>query len=83
MIFKGEPKHYVRISNKMFQRLTGTKGFYFNENGRFETENETLCKILKQHFEVEEPKKYHCKHCDYETENKGELLAHYREHKKE
>jgi hypothetical protein len=31
----------------------------------------------------QEVKVYKCKHCDYTTENKGELLAHYREHKKE
>jgi len=27
-------------------------------------------------------KAYQCKQCDFETDNKGELLAHYREHKK-
>lgn len=45
---------------------------------------------------IEEPKKieetkeniiastvYRCKKCDFETENKGLLLAHYRGHKKE
>lgn len=85
MIFKGEPNLFVRISNKMFQRATGKKGFYFDENGRYETDNELMIKILKQHFPVEEEeiKKYHCKKCDYETENKGELLAHYRQSHKE
>jgi hypothetical protein len=33
--------------------------------------------------EKEPEKVYECKKCDFKTENKGELLAHYREHKKE
>ena len=95
MIFKGEPNLYVRISNKMYQRITGVKGFIFDSNGRYETENANVCKILSQHFEAVEPTKepikeeikdnvYKCKKCDFETDNKGELMAHYRKnHKKE
>jgi len=103
MIFKGEPNLYVRISNKMYQRITGVKGFIFDSNGRYETENANVCKILSQHFEAVEPTKEHikqeiaepikeeikdnvykCKKCDFETDNKGELMAHYRKnHKKE
>jgi len=33
--------------------------------------------------EIKEVKIYKCKNCDFETDNKGLLLAHYREHKKE
>lgn len=61
--------------------------FQFDDKGVYEFDEskvskETLAKI-KDNFKIEEPKKFKCKHCDYETENKGELLAHYREHKKE
>lgn len=97
MIFKGQPKQYVRFSNKTVIRLTNQKGFYFDENGRYETNNDLLCRVLKQHFEIEEneevnnvtvdkpeeEKTHQCKHCNYTTTNKGELLAHYKEHKRE
>jgi hypothetical protein len=92
MVFKGTPNQYVRFSNKTVIRVTGKKGFYFNENGEYETDNDLLCRVLKQHFEVEnsatgdkpaEEKIFKCKHCDYTTTNKGLLMAHYREHKKE
>lgn len=97
MTFKGQPNLYVKINNKIVQRASGIKGFYFDENGLYSTENELLIKVLGQNFEavkeeidtvIMEPKAsvevsmYKCKHCDYETANKGELLAHYREHKK-
>ena len=40
--------------------------------------------ITEKGQEPEEPKEvFKCKKCDFETDNKGELLAHYREHKKE
>lgn len=109
MIFIGPPNQYVRFSSKLIIRLTGKKGFYFDENGKHETDNDLLCRVLKQHFEVEEIKEikeieeakevnevnsvtddkpieektFKCKKCSYETENRGELLAHYRNHKKE
>lgn len=53
MIFKGQPNMYIRISNKSVIRLTGIRGFYFDENGRYETNNELLIRVLKQHFEEE------------------------------
>jgi hypothetical protein len=92
MKFKGTPNLYVRFANKRIHRITGRRGFYFDENGIYETDNEVLINLLSKHFEivkeeaVEENKTelYQCKKCDFETENKGELLAHYRkEHKKE
>lgn len=95
MIFKGEPNLFVRFSNKTAIRVTGKKGFYFNGKGEYETDNDLLCRVLKQHFETKEiensvaddkpaeEKVFKCKHCDYVTGNKGELLAHYRkEHPK-
>jgi hypothetical protein len=93
MIFKAQPNLFVRLSNKYVQRVTGKKGFYFDENGLYETENEILCKLLAQNFEtieekqeakVEETPKKHCKKCEFTCENQGDLLAHYRTtHKKE
>ena len=95
MTFKGQPNLYVRISQKYIQRATGKKGFMFDENGRYETDNPILIKLLSQHFPIEESdneaaeqpkseetKVFKCKQCDFETGNKGLLLAHYREHKK-
>jgi hypothetical protein len=86
MKFTGEPNLYVRISNKFIHRATGKKGFAFDENGQYETENELLIKVLKQSFPIveepiEQPKKtFKCKQCDFETtESMGVLLAHYRE----
>jgi len=54
LIFKGTANLYVRIANKYVQRATGLKGFYFNATGEYETDNETLCKVLKQSFAVKE-----------------------------
>jgi hypothetical protein len=94
MKFKGEPNLYVRIANKSVKRLTGEKGFCFDNNGIYETDNEILRKVLPQHFEVVEETakkkekpvemKYKCKKCEFETANKGELMLHYKEnHPKE
>ena len=94
MIFLAEPKLYVKLSNKIVNRVTGLKGFYFDDKGEYKTENELIIRVLKQNFGVkEELSKYEseqaetvsfkCKKCDYETDNKGELLAHYKQHKKE
>lgn len=89
MRFKAEPNLYVKISNKYVQRATGLKGFYFDDKGEYETDNELMIKVLSQSFEIKEEKNatvdkvYKCKKCEYETTNKGGLLAHYREHMKE
>lgn len=95
MIFKGEPNLFVRFSNKTVIRVTGKKGFYFNDKGEYETNNDLLCRVLKQHFEQtensvtddkppEELNVKHCKKCEFTCENQGQLLAHYREvHPKE
>lgn len=92
MKFKGQPDLYVRISNKYVQRAYGHKGFFFDKNGEFETDNVVLIKLMKQCFEEvkEEPipetkeeitavKVFKCKKCNFETtESMGALLAHYR-----
>ena len=56
MIFKSEPEMYVKVSNKLIQRLTGLKGFYFDKDGLFETDKEILIKALEGKFEKVEPK---------------------------
>lgn len=56
MIFKSEPNMYVKVSNKLIQRVTGLKGFYFDKDGLFETEKEILIKALTGKFEEVEPK---------------------------
>lgn len=52
MKFNGQPNLYVRVSNKYVQRATGIKGFFFNENGEYETENPVMIKMLVQCFDV-------------------------------
>jgi len=54
MRFKGQPNLFVRISNNYLKRVTGMKGFYFNDKGEYETENEVLIKALSQNFEIVE-----------------------------
>jgi ribosome biogenesis GTPase A len=66
------------------------KVFQFDDNGEFITDNEKLIKWMKENkgfikyennaIESDKPM---CKKCGLEFENKGLLLAHYREHKKE
>ena len=73
--------------------------FQFDKNGEYETNDPKLIEWMKKNknfirYEETGPKepatpvqaeqpKMKCKKCNYETENKGELLAHYREHKKD
>jgi hypothetical protein len=84
MKFKGEPNLFVRINIKAHQRMSGRKGFLFDENGFFETENQFLIGLLDRQYErVEEPKEEiklkKCKKCDFTCDNQGDLLSHYRE----
>lgn len=51
MKFKSNPNLFVKISNKYVQRVTGKKGFYFDDKGEYETDNELLIKVLSQNFE--------------------------------
>jgi hypothetical protein len=66
--------------------------FRFDNNGEYSTTDEALINKLIGKFKhengtIEPPvasKSMKCKKCDYVTDNKGELLAHYRtEHPKE
>jgi hypothetical protein len=63
--------------------------FVFDEKGEFETFDEKIIQFMKKKknfIRSEENKpttQMHCKKCDFETDNKGLLMAHYREHKKD
>ena len=75
-------------------RGNGTESYLlckFDENGELESNDAEIIRQLRniyRHEEAEEKqdkpnsKMMKCKKCSFETENKGELLAHYREHKK-
>ena len=79
MIFLGQPGQLVRFRPSM---VRGRKiGFRFDKNGEYETENPRLIRILKAKYEIKE--NYKCKKCEFETDNKGVLMAHYKTHKKE
>ena len=86
MRFKAEPNLYVRFSIPL-QKIIGKRGFYFDENGRFETENPFLVKALSRQFDIDESENKvtsteairRCKKCDFTCANQGELLKHYRE----
>jgi hypothetical protein len=54
MKFFATPKHYVKISNKYIQRVTGLKGFYFDANGEYVTSNPRIINALKTHFKFED-----------------------------
>lgn len=98
MKFYGQPNMLIRINNlKPYKsiRFNGN-GEYETENTRLiarlknRFKHEEPNAVVEETKEIEETKEniiastvYRCKKCDFETENKGLLLAHYREHKKE
>ena len=87
MKYFGEPNLSV-IDYKKLKKV-----FQFDENGEYETEDPKLIEWMKkkknfirceetQENNTAEIKLKHCKKCDFTCSNKGELLSHYREHKK-
>ena len=89
MKYKHKPNLHI-IDYKKLKRM-----LVFDDNGEFETEDPKLIEWIRKNKPflkpIDEPVKEQeakqekkimkCKYCNYETENKGELLAHYREHK--
>lgn len=75
---------------------TGLPMLRFDEKGEYITLDPILAKRMAVHFENKEielveskseetiAKAYKCKKCDFETDNKGTLAAHYKkDHPKE
>ena len=73
---------------------TGKPLFSFDENGEYMTMDPNLIKRLStyhrsEEIEIksennvpnEEIKKFHCEKCNFSTDNRGELMAHYKTHK--
>ena len=79
MKFGGVPNQRVRIKQTK-QRINHRfpKVIKFDKRGIYETESELMIKLLKERFPIVPNPVYKCKKCDFETENKGLLLAHYK-----
>lgn len=67
--------HYMTCDEEIIARAVGK--FKYDILNVTETGAEVISEVEEQ------SKKFKCKKCDFETENKGLLLAHYREHSKE
>lgn len=91
--FFGQPNMLVKERKKKYfsGEIIQKPLFRFDEKGEYITDDERIIEKLKSRFDhvpYEEPKTegikvYKCNKCKFETENKGDLLAHYRKHKKE
>lgn len=98
MIFLGTPTQIITTIKKIGIKKRPVYVGRFDENGEFETTDETIIEKMKPHFEVKEETQtkpdepiteitnetlIKCKKCEAEFENKGLLLAHIRkEHPK-
>jgi hypothetical protein len=81
MKFKGDPDLVVVVHRPM---VGEPKAFRFDNSGTYETAVPSMIKRLSARFAVVEEPTHRCKKCDFETENKGILMAHYRDkHPKE
>lgn len=78
MFFKGPPNVLVKLRQTPMRKAKKfPKKVRFDKNGFYETQNEFLAKVLVRKFEqIEEI--FTCQKCDFATDNKGELLSHYR-----
>lgn len=86
MKFYGQPNSLVReMRRKPFSTEYEFKPvFRFDEKGEYSTSDDRLIQKLKRKFKYEEEKKFTCKKCGEEFNNRGLLLAHYRaNHQKE
>ena len=83
MKFYGQPNSLVReMRRKPFSTEYEFKPiFRFDEKGEYETTDDRLIQKLKKKFKHDEEKKFTCKKCGETFDNKGLLLAHYRNHK--
>jgi hypothetical protein len=85
MKFYGNPSELINTRKKVNGAFKLIPLFRFNSCGEFETQDIKLIEKLKQHFKFESTESTikKCKKCNFETDNNGSLMAHYREHKKE
>lgn len=83
---KGE---FITDDNEIIQRAIG---FFDHIELKAETVGDKVAKtviipettiITEKQPKIDETKLKHCKKCDFTCENQGDLLAHYRTHKKE
>jgi hypothetical protein len=82
MKFYGEPNLLVNTRKKVNGMYKNTPLFRFDKNGEYNTDDEKLINKLKPNFKYE--KNYKCNKCNFETDNMGELLQHYKhKHPKE
>ena len=77
--FLGTPNMLVRLHTPIGR----IKGFRFDAEGRYTTEHPRLIKRIADKFQVEPIQQFKCKKCDFQTENKGQLMSHYKKHKEE
>ncbi len=87
MKFFSDPNHVIieRTKNNVTGIISNRVKCKFDDNGELETQDIKLIEKLKQHFKFESTESTikKCKKCNFETDNNGSLMAHYREHKKE
>ena len=76
--FMGNPNELVRI----VPHVGSMRHFRFDENGKYSTDNPRLIARIERKFKAVQDQ-HACKKCDFTTDNKGLLMSHYREHKKE
>lgn len=78
--FAGNPNELVRL----VPHVGNVRHFRFNEEGKYSTENTRLIARISRKFEEVKEESHSCKKCDFTTDNKGLLMAHYRQdHPKE
>jgi hypothetical protein len=79
MIFQSEPGHLVTFRKRKTLINPLPKKIRFDKNGHYETNDPRIIKLFERRFE--KAHEYQCKHCDYKTYDKVELMRHYKTHK--
>lgn len=78
--FVGNPNELVRL----VPHVGNMRHFRFSEEGKYSTDNSRLIARMSRKFEEVKEESYLCKKCEFTTDNKGLLMAHYRsDHPKE
>lgn len=77
--FIGIPNQLVRF----VPHVKNIRHLRFSPEGTITTENPKIIARMSRKFEQVKEELHACKKCDFTTDNKGLLMSHYREHKKE